>query len=81
MVVHATGTTANTGSAAGAVEADFPGWRVWRARDRQGRPASWWASRRHAAVWAEPQTLAGDTEAQLRAALDAAAASTAAPAL
>jgi len=50
-------------------EADFAGWRVWRSRDHLGRPASWWASRRHAAVWAEPQTVAGGTEAELRAAL------------
>ena len=51
------------------IEADFAGWRVWRSRDHLGRPASWWASRRHAAVWAEPQTVAGGTEAELRAAL------------
>lgn len=48
------------------VEADFPGWRVWRSRDRRGQPASWWASRRGTA---EPRTAAGDTEAELRASL------------
>lgn len=69
-----------TDAATEGIEADFTGWRVWRSRDHQGRPASWWASRRHAAVWAEPQTVAGGTAAELRAAL-ADAAGPAAPVL
>ena len=79
VVVHATGTRALTDTATEGVEADFPEWRVWRSCDYLGRPASWWASRRHSAVWAEPQTVAGDSEAELRAEL--AASATARPAL
>lgn len=67
--MHAPGTGAITDTATAGIEAGFPGWRVWRSRGHQGQPAGWWASRRHAAVWAEPQTIAADTEAQLRAAL------------
>lgn len=73
-MVHATGTGAFTGAATEGIERDFPGWRVWRSRDYAGQPASWWASRRHGAVWAEPQTVVGDTEAELRAALNSATA-------
>lgn len=61
--------TAFTDAATQQVELDFAGWRVWRSRGHQGRPASWYASRRHAAVWAEPQTVAGDSERELRAEL------------
>jgi hypothetical protein len=63
------------------VELDFAGWRVWRSRDRDGQPAGWWASRRHGAVWVEPQTVAGDTEAKLRAELAAAPACADSPVL
>jgi hypothetical protein len=74
-MVHVNGNSgAFTDAASEGIEADFAGWRVWRSRDHLGRPASWWASRRHAAVWAEPQTVAGDTEAELRVALADAAA-------
>jgi hypothetical protein len=70
-MVHAKGNDgAFTDDATEGVELDFPGWRVWRSRDHTGRPGSWWASRRHSAAWAEPQTVAGETEAELRAGLD-----------
>ena len=82
-MVHANGNAgAFTDAATQRVEADHPGWRVWHSRDYTGQSASWWASRRRSAVWAEPQTVAGDTEGELRAGLGAAAADTAAaPAL
>ena len=63
------------------IELDFPGWRVWRSRDHLGQPAAWWASRRHSAVWAEPQTVAGDTEDELRTELAGASAGTVSQAL
>jgi hypothetical protein len=71
--MHEHGSGAVTSDATEQVEADFPGWRVWRSRDHRGQPASWYASRRHAARWAEPQSVAGDTERELRAELAAAA--------
>ncbi len=70
-MVHAASTGAFTDAATGEVESDFPGWRVWRSRDHRGQPANWWVSRRNATVWVEPQTVAGDTKAQLRAELEA----------
>lgn len=80
-MVHIDGNSgAFTDAATEGIEADFAGWRVWRSRDHLGHPASWWASRRRSAVWAEPQTVAGGTAAELRAAL-AGAADPAAPTL
>jgi hypothetical protein len=78
--MHASRPGAFTDTDIEKVEADFPGWRVWRSRDHRGEPASWYASRRHAAEWVEPQSVAGDTEAELRAEL-ASAAAQAVPAL
>lgn len=73
-MVQARSSGAFTNDATEKVAADFPDWRVWCSRDHRGEPASWYASRRHAAEWAEPQSVAGDTEAELRAELDDAAA-------
>jgi hypothetical protein len=52
-----------------AIEAEFPGWRVWRTTDA----GTWWASRRGPQWNTEPRTLAADSPAGLRAELLAAA--------
>lgn len=58
---------------AGAVERDFPGWRVWRSR-----PAgTWWATRTGADAACDredprPMTVDGQDEGGLRAAIEAA---------
>jgi hypothetical protein len=46
------------------VEAEFPGWRVWRTTDA----GTWWAVRQ-GREWAIPRTLAADTADALRAQL------------
>lgn len=46
------------------LEAEFPGWHVWRTTDA----GTWWAVRLGRA-WAEPRTLAADTADDLRAQL------------
>ncbi len=55
------------------IEAEFPGWRVWRTTDA----GTWWASRCGPRWNCEPRTLAGDSaeglRAQLREAHDGAA--------
>ena len=54
-----------------ALQAEWPGWRLWRARRKhKGRwePGSWMASRRDPAAGVSP-TLMEDTAARLRAAL------------
>lgn len=48
-----------------SIEADFPGWRVWRTTDA----GTWWASRRGPGWNREPRTVAGDTPDELRAEL------------
>jgi len=47
------------------IEAEFPGWRVWRTTDA----GTWWASRRGPLWNREPRTLAADTANDLRAEL------------
>lgn len=47
------------------LEADFPGWRVWRTTDA----GSWWATRCGRDRMREPRTLAADTPDGLRIAL------------
>jgi len=42
------------------LEAEFPGWRVWRTTD------TWWATRRGPEWMAEPRTVAADTAEGLR---------------
>lgn len=39
------------------IEAEFPGWRVWRTTDA----GTWWASRRGPRWNREPRTLAADS--------------------
>jgi hypothetical protein len=46
---------------AGELQAQFPGWRVWRTRDT----GTWYASRVGADWNKEPRTLAADTGAGL----------------
>ncbi|HEV2375788.1 MAG TPA: hypothetical protein VGS19_26930 [Streptosporangiaceae bacterium] len=49
------------------LEAEFPGWHIWRTSDA----GTWWASR-HGPHWnTEPRTLAADTAEGLRAQLRA----------
>ncbi|HEV2373539.1 MAG TPA: hypothetical protein VGS19_15370 [Streptosporangiaceae bacterium] len=51
-----------------ALEAEFPGWHVWRTADA----GTWWASRRGPEWKREPRTLAAETLDGLRAELVAA---------
>jgi hypothetical protein len=46
------------------LEAEFPGWHVWRTTDA----GTWWATQR-GRTWAEPRTLAADSADALRSAL------------
>jgi hypothetical protein len=50
---------------AAALEADFPGWHVWRTTDA----GTWWATRRGHHWKREPRTVAGNTPDELRAEL------------
>jgi hypothetical protein len=43
------------------IEAEFPGWRVWRTTDA----GTWWASRRGPHWNREPRTLAADSAEEL----------------
>jgi hypothetical protein len=46
-----------------ALAADFPGWHMWRSRDRRGRDSDWNATRRRA-----PRPVAPGTARRLTAA-------------
>lgn len=72
------GVKGHTDAATLRVEADFPGWRVWRSLSG-ARPACWYASRRGENWKAEPRCVAGETEQELRAELAEAVSASAAP--
>ena len=56
------GSTQPVEAAEASIEAEFPGWHVWRTTDA----GTWWASRRGAGWNTEPRTLAADTADELR---------------
>jgi hypothetical protein len=67
--IRPTATEQATPPAEADLEAEFPGWHVWRTTDA----GTWWAARRGRA-WTVPRTLAADTAQALRAKLHEAAA-------
>lgn len=58
------------------LEADYPGWHIWRGRDGSGTPCGWYATRCGASPAAREgragleMTVCGEDEDELRAALD-----------
>lgn len=60
MHEHATAALDDARALMTGLEADFPGWRVWRTT------GSWWATRRGPQWMREPRTLAADTADGLR---------------
>jgi hypothetical protein len=60
-----TGAVGDSQAVITSLEAEFPGWRVWRTADA----GTWWATRRGPRWMREPRTVAADIDEDLRAKL------------